>query len=118
MPKTVNLGIIQSDKDADYLRTLASTSKLAGKCTYVGTYSGRFLLCYEKYCGKFIYYAVDMLTGRFSRIHESSFTFSESMLARELGRFLANSVKYTGCFNRVKGGGKTQKTLWTTLSRA
>lgn len=118
MPKTFTTTIIQSEKDAEYLRTLASTSKLAGKCTYVGTYSGRFLLCYEKHCGKFIYYAVDMLTGHFSHIHENSFAFSESMLARELGRFLANSVKYTGCFNRVVGGGKTQKTLWTTQYRA
>lgn len=118
MPKTVTLKIAQSEKDAEYLRSLAGTSKLASKCTYVGTYSGRFVLCYEKHCGKFIYYAVDMLTGRFSHVYESSFEFSEGALAREVGRFLVDAVEYTGCFNRVMGGGKTQKSLWTTASRA
>lgn len=118
MPKTVTLEITQSEKDAVYLRSLADTSRLAAKCTYLGTYIGRFILCYEKHCGKFIYYAVDMISGRFSRVHESSFVFSESVLAREIGSYLVAAVKHTGCFNRVKGGGKVQKSLWTTASRA
>lgn len=118
MPKTVILKITKSDKDAEFLRSLAGDSKLAAKCVYVGTYSDRFILCYEKHCGKFVYYAVDVINGRFSRIHESSFEFSESSLIREIGHALVNAVKHTGCFNRIKGGGKVQKTLWTTASRA
>lgn len=118
MPKTVTLKISRSEKDAEYLRSLSGTSKLAGKCTYVGTYRSRFVVCYEKYCGKHIYYAVDMLSGKFARICESSFVFSEETIAREMGRYLVNAVKHTGCFNRVKGGGKVQMSLWTTASRA
>lgn len=118
MPRTVILKITQSDKDAAYLRSLSESSKLAKKCVYVGTYSERFILCYEKHCGKFVYYAVDMISGRFSHIHESSFEFSQSALVREIGHYLVNAVKHTGCFNRAKGGGKTQKSIWTTASRA
>ena len=117
MPKTVTLEITRSEKDAGYLRSLAGTSKLAAKCTYVGTYRNRFIVCFEKHCGKFIYYAVDMLSGKFSRISESSFAFAESALVREIGRCLVDAVKHTGCFNRVKGG-KVQMSLWTTASRA
>lgn len=118
MPKTVILRTNRSASDAKYLQELAATSKLAKKCVYVGTYSERFILCYEKRCGKYVYYAVDMLSGRFSYIHESSFEFSESMLIREIGHYLVKAVKHTGCFNPVKGGGKVQKSIWTTASRA
>lgn len=118
MPKTVILKITQSDKDAAYLRSLSESSKLAKKCVYVGTYSGRFILCYEKHCGKFVYYAVDMLSGKFSYIHESSFEFSQGALAREIGCSLVNAIKHTGCFNRAKGGGQVRKSMWTTASRA
>lgn len=118
MPRTVILKITQSDKDAAYLRSLSESSKLAKKCVYVGTYSDRFILCYEKHCGKYIYYAVDMISGNFSHIHESSFEFSESALVREIGHELVRAVKHTGCFNRVKGGGQTRRSLWTTASRA
>lgn len=117
MPKTVTLKITQSEKDAEYLRSLSATSKLAGKCTYVGTFNGRFALCYEDCHGKHIYYAVDMLSGRFSRITESSFVLSCDCIAREMGSYLVNAVKHTGCFNRVMGGGKFQKTLWATEPR-
>ena len=117
MPKTVILQISKSEKDREYLRSLAGSSKLAAKCTYVGTLSGRFVICYEKRFGKFIYYAVDQVSGKFSHVLESSFEFSESALAREIGASLVKAIKHTGVFNRAKFGGKTQKSLWTTLSR-
>ena len=117
MPKTVILKITQSANDAKYLHDLAKSSKLAKKCVYVGTYNERFILCYEKYSGKFIYYAVDMISGNFSRIHESSFEFSQSALVRELGSALVKSVKHTGCFSRVFVGDKPRSRVWGTVSR-
>lgn len=112
MPKTVTLEITQSEKDAEFLRSLSKTSKLAAKCTYVGTFSGRFILCFEKHCGKYIYYAVDQITGRFSRVSESSFAFSESALAREINHALVDAVKYTGVFNRIKIPGRHMQSPW------
>lgn len=117
MPKTRNLKITQSEKDAKYLRSLEDTSKLAAKCTYAGTYLERFILCYEKHCGKCIYYAVDQLTGRFSRVYESSFVFSESALAREIGAALVNSIKHTGVFNRVRISSNRTASPWVTVSK-
>ena len=116
MPKTVVLKITQSASDAKYLHDLAKTSKLAKKCAYVGTYNERFILCYEKYNGKFIYYAVDMISGNFSRIHESSFEFNESALVREIGAALVKAVKHTGCFSRVFVGDKPRSRVWGTVS--
>ena len=116
MPRTVILKITQSDKDAAYLRSLSESSKLAKKCVYVGTYSERFILCYEKHCGKFIYYAVDMFSGNFSRIYESSFQFSESAIVREMGSALVNAVKHTGCFNRIHSSDRPRSRVWGTVS--
>lgn len=117
MPKTVVLKITQSDKDAKYLRSLADSSSIAAKCTYVGTFSERFVLCYEKHCGKFIYYAVDQLTGRFSRVYESSFEFSESALAREVGAAFVNAVKHTGVFNRIRVSSNRYVSPWVTVPK-
>lgn len=116
MPKTVILKIVQSADDAKFLQELAKSSRLARKCVYVGTYGKRFILCYEKHNSKFTYYAVDMLTGQFSRIHESSFEFSQSAIVREIGAQLVNAVKHTGVFNRVRGP-EVRKRVWGTESR-
>lgn len=116
MPRTIILKITRSDKDAAHLRELLGSSKSAKKCVYVGTYSDRFILCHEKQGGKYVYFAVDMISGKFSRIHESSFEFSESALVREIGKYLVKAVKYTGCFNRAMGGGQTHKTVWSNHS--
>ena len=117
MPKTVILEITQSADDAVYLHDLSKSSKLAKKCVYVGTFGGRFVLCYEKHCGKFVYYAVDMLSGKFIHVHESSFEFSQSALVREIGKSLVHALKYTGFFNPAGGSReKSRKRIWGTVS--
>ena len=118
MPKKNAIEITQSEKDAEYLRTLSATNKLAAKCEYLCTFAGRFVVCYEVHNGKYIYYAVDQIYGRFSRVTEQSFPLSASVMARRFLRELIRSVWYTGCFNRIVGGGKTQVSVWTTASRA
>lgn len=100
MPKTIILEITHSDGDAGFLRTLPG--RLPARCEYIGTYHKRFILCREFSGGRYVYYAVDELTGKFSRICESSFAMTAEAIARNSGQALVNAIKYTGVFNRAR----------------
>lgn len=102
MPKAIILGITHDDKGPEFLRSLSKSSRLASRCSYIGTYDERFVLCREFSGSKYVYYAVDRLTGKFSRICESSLDMSAEVIARSSGRALMNAVKYTGVFNRIR----------------
>lgn len=92
--------IVVVEKDAEVLRSLSGINKLAGKCEYVCTFYERFIICHEFHGGKYIYYAVDRVNGKFSRVMECSFKLNVTAVARDFTPKLIRSVWYTGVFNR------------------
>lgn len=102
MPKNHKPAISVSEKDAKFLRKVAPKLNRTYFCTFIE----RFIVCFEKHNGKYFYYALDTLTGKFSLVLESSFQRSLDSVEREMLPALKNSVKYTGIFNRFRIPGK------------
>ena len=83
----------------EFLQKLSMRNHTAARCNYVCQFLERFFICCEKSGKNWIYYAVDLLTGRMSLALVSDTELSpDTLLTRKLQK-LNNAVKYTGVFN-------------------